>query len=362
MANRLTLTTEDPSGSNNTITVEICHQLQLISDNGTTALYSMDGGTLNFSFTYVSNSAGLSVTGFEWSDGGKLQAQAVYNAPQLMSFSEWTSHSCSLDLFDELTDNAWLQAKGLKGPDIIAGYDLGDRIELARGNDAFAGFGGGDRADMGGGDDYAHGGAGSDLLLMAHGNDLVRTGTGNDTARGGTGNDVIEGGAGRNVLFGNADNDLFIFDTAKNGTQIVRDFSADDVILFGNVASTAGGDPDGDTLEDIPAGTVENFAFKETVAGHLRIDVGDQTVFLRNTRAADVMLDQLYFGTTSADDAIAAFNLGAANLGESLDGATLSKGTAGGTNFIAFGSEGSTFDAFGFSSADLITFGTETGL
>jgi Ca2+-binding RTX toxin-like protein len=189
---------------------------------------------------------------------------------------------------------------------------------------------------------------------------MLRLGAGNDRGYGGTGNDIIEASEGQNQAWGGAGTDLFIFDTAKTGKTILRDFSAADLILFGSFASSAGGDPNVDSLDDIPPGTIENFAFKETNAGHLKLEVGDQVVILRNTQAADVLLDQLYFGASTADDLVAGFNLGAANLGDSLHGATLSKGTAGGTNFIAFGSETSTFDVFGFSSSEFIAYGSET--
>lgn len=71
----------------------------------------------------------------------------------------------------------------------------------------------------------------------------------NDRLVGGGGDDLLIGGLGRDVLIGNAGFDVYLFDSPKEGTDIIRDFSiTDDNIVMS--AKGFGGDLKTGTLPD----------------------------------------------------------------------------------------------------------------
>ena len=90
-----------------------------------------------------------------------------------------------------------------------------DRIIAGAGNDVLFGEVGLDTLKGFGGDDQLYGGSEKDLLL------------------GGAGNDILQGGTGADLLLGGTGADQFIYTRARDGGDIIRDFTAsEDRLVF----------------------------------------------------------------------------------------------------------------------------------
>lgn len=74
------------------------------------------------------------------------------------------------------------------------------------------------------GDDTLNGGHGKDWLVGDLGDDLISGGHGNDRLIGGLGKDSLVGEKGKDRLTGGADADRFIFNSLKQGFDIITDF------------------------------------------------------------------------------------------------------------------------------------------
>lgn len=80
------------------------------------------------------------------------------------------------------------------------------------------------------------GGATEDILKSFEGNDLLMGDAGRDRLIGGAGNDTLVGGTGIDLLRGGPGNDHFIFNSAKEGSDQLRDFdvTADTIVVKGS--------------------------------------------------------------------------------------------------------------------------------
>jgi Ca2+-binding RTX toxin-like protein len=72
--------------------------------------------------------------------------------------------------------------------------------------------------------DILYGLDGNDVLRGIQGNDLLLGGAGDDLIKGHDGDDIIVGGAGNDTIRGGAGADQFVYETAQDGTDLIRDF------------------------------------------------------------------------------------------------------------------------------------------
>lgn len=340
----------------------------LLSDNGSKALFSMDGSTMDFSLNYEMIGGTVHVNRVTLIDEptDTVLGRGFYSAPQDLGIADWGtpvgpgSSGYYIITMTNLFEQIQWSYDGLRGDDVLQGADVGDQFQSAGGDDLAAGFGGADLFRLGTGDDYAHGGSGNDRLFGNGDDDMLRLGAGQDRAWGGSGNDVIEASEGQNQAWGGGGTDTFVFDAGVTGKTVLRDFASDDLILFAGFNSSASGSPNVATLDDLPSDWLNGFAFKEFGGAHLKLSAGDQTVILRNTLAEDVTIDQLYFGADSADDTLAAFGAGDATLGRSINGTDLD--ITGGPGATSFNYEEITWTVFSFPTSEFIAYGSETSL
>jgi len=258
-----------------------------------------------------------------------------------------------------------LNFKGHRGDDLAHGSVLNDRLAGRHGHDVLFGDDGDDRVFGGSGNDYLSGDDRRDILNGGRGHDMLRGGTDNARLSGGRGNDVIDAGGGENRSTGGAGADVFVFDTGSAQRTVVQDFSADDLLLFTGVATTASGTPDGytagDTLADVSAadlplfsgvsttasGTPDGFTFRETGNGYLIITMENLTVALRDTTREDVDLEQLYFSSQTTDDALTAYGTpGSSVIGTALTGSEMVVSHSGTTTQLGYGSSGIMFETY----------------
>ena len=84
----------------------------------------------------------------------------------------------------------------------------------------------------------------------------------NDTLIGSSGSDVFYGGAGENIIYGNGGNDTFLFKSAHDGVDTIKDFHVGDVI---DISGLIGHDPVQQSIND--------FVFKTESNGNTTISV-----------------------------------------------------------------------------------------
>jgi uncharacterized repeat protein (TIGR01451 family) len=122
---------------------------------------------------------------------------------------------------------------GRKGNDTIFGNGGQDTLDGGLGNDTINGGANNDIVRGSQGDDVLRGGGGDDLVVGGLGNDFIGGNNGNDTLfgrrgndriNGGNGDDVIVGGLGRDRLTGGPGRDRFVYQTARDGQDIITDF------------------------------------------------------------------------------------------------------------------------------------------
>ncbi len=124
-----------------------------------------------------------------------------------------------------LNAGSWINVERINGN---TGADTIDATGLATGI-TLSGAGGADTLIGGDGDDTLFGGTEDDDL---------NGGAGNDAVYGSSGLDRIDGGIGNDTLFGGADADVFTFNDAAFGVDIIRDFAAGVDTLEFNMAAT----------------------------------------------------------------------------------------------------------------------------
>ena len=93
---------------------------------------------------------------------------------------------------------------------------------------------------------------GNDIVFAGDGDDTVNGGAGNDILQGDAGDDTLDGGAGSDNLIGGAGSDGLTGGTGTDTASYVGSTLAVNVNLLEGTAS--GGDAEGDSLSQIPAG------------------------------------------------------------------------------------------------------------
>ncbi|HYD70337.1 M10 family metallopeptidase C-terminal domain-containing protein [Azospirillum sp.] len=152
-------------------------------------------------------------------------------------------------------------ASGGTGNDLITGNQADNTLEGGGGNDTLNGGTGNDTLVGGAGADSLAGGDGTDVLTYAGSAEgvVVDLGAGAgvgghaegdtiggvevligsahaDTLAAGGGAETLSGGAGNDVLTSGTGNDVFAFAASGNGTDIITDFAAGDVIRVAGAA------------------------------------------------------------------------------------------------------------------------------
>jgi serralysin len=116
--------------------------------------------------------------------------------------------------------------------------DGSDTVYGGLGNDVIYGGGGNDSLAGGGGiahpndeADTIYGGDGNDSIVGNGEGDLLDGGSGNDLIYGGAGDDWLAGQFGDEEIWGGLGSDTFWY-AGNDGTDIIRDYSTDDVLGF----------------------------------------------------------------------------------------------------------------------------------
>jgi Ca2+-binding RTX toxin-like protein len=188
--------------------------------------------------------------------------------------------------------------RGMDGNDQLFGLDGGDLLDGGTGVDMLKG---------GGGHDWLDGGEGNDTLLGgADGDHIVGEG-GNDTAYGGSGRDGLYGDDGNDTLNGGSDGDWLVGGAGIDTADYSESMAGVGVALFTD--SAAGGDADGDELDEIEnlTGSAHNdslwgdggmnvlrgMAGNDTLnglGGADRLEGGSGTDYLDGSAGADTMI------------------------------------------------------------------------
>lgn len=115
--------------------------------------------------------------------------------------------------------------RGGDNNDTIFGDAQNDTINGDAGDDFIRGNEGFDLLLGGTGDDDILGDNENDTMFGGSGNDDLFGGTGNDSMMGDSGDDVLRGGAGNDTIIGASGSDRYVFETASNGADTIRDFA-----------------------------------------------------------------------------------------------------------------------------------------
>ncbi|EFO32557.1 putative large exoprotein involved in heme utilization or adhesion [Roseibium sp. TrichSKD4] len=124
----------------------------------------------------------------------------------------------------------WDYLQGGDGDDELYGGDDDDDIDGGAGADLIFGGSEDDFVFGEGGNDLIYGETGDDYLSGDEGDDTIYGGEGYDYLTGGDGADYMDGGLGDDYLTGGAGSDTFHFKAVEAGSDVISDFSADDVI------------------------------------------------------------------------------------------------------------------------------------
>jgi len=228
--------------------------VQLDSDTGVVAFDDLDTN-LDGVFDALDDDGSLSV-------GGNL---VLTLGGDSVEFDGITELDPDAFLFEDLDGGGQL-IDGTAGDDSLTGGAANDTINGLDGNDTLEGLGGNDSLDGGAGTDSLDGGDGNDILLGGNGNDELIGGAGTDTLRGGGSNDDMTGGAG---------DDIFYFQSADSGIDVITDFTAGDTTQLNNIAGFS-------SFADLDTNTDNVFDENDTPGslngGNLVADLGGLTI------------------------------------------------------------------------------------
>ncbi len=82
-----------------------------------------------------------------------------------------------------------------------------------------------DKIFTGAGNDTVYAGGSSDRIVTGEGNDVINGGAGRDALLGGAGDDILAGGAGFDLLSGQEGADVFVFTSANDAGDTIKDFN-----------------------------------------------------------------------------------------------------------------------------------------
>ena len=174
-------------------------------------LHFQTDGDLRFSgvdsianYEKVISSIGLEVDGESVAAGDRVITAMVRDTEGNPSNTARTV----VDLTDRLI-------AGDDGDNVLIGNSRHNQEDVAAGDDTMAGRGGNDHLNGQSGNDFLDGGEGRDLL------------------EGKLGNDILNGGAGQDVLVGGKGADEFRYTGLSDGTDLIRDFNANEGDVLG---------------------------------------------------------------------------------------------------------------------------------
>ncbi|WP_338687984.1 hypothetical protein V5279_23015 [Bradyrhizobium sp. 26S5] len=217
----------------------------------------------------------MSYTGAQPTHLGPLDLQAVaylYNGPgtggSQDSAWQWTGYNTLIQV-------------GTGGNDIFRGFNTGDVISGAAGDDV---------AMLNDGNDQMFGGLGNDSIHGDAGNDLLSGDDGNDTLFGDAGNDALRGGAGADALYGGDGLDAI---DAGSGNDVVYGGAGDDTLTGG----------DGNDILQGDAGT-DFFNFSAPRAAYSISIYGGTTVVVDGVDGTDTVYSGEYLNFADGNYAI----------------------------------------------------------
>jgi uncharacterized repeat protein (TIGR01451 family) len=114
---------------------------------------------------------------------------------------------------------------GNGGSDTVTGGTGDDRVLGGAGNDTVQGNQNNDLINGNRGNDFVNGGLGDDIIRGGAGQDFLRGGRGDDIIRGNAGADTLVGGLGEDILFGGGGRNTFVYQTANDGVDTIRDLN-----------------------------------------------------------------------------------------------------------------------------------------
>lgn len=131
---------------------------------------------------------------------------------------------------------------GGNGLDVLVSGNGHDRLKGGNGNDTISAGAGNDKIFGGNHNDVLNGGDGADRMKAGTGADFIFGGVGTDTIYGGSGSDWIEGGLGSDIVKGGNGADVFVFNSAAEAGDTIRDFNRNDgdLLDIGDLLTTAG--------------------------------------------------------------------------------------------------------------------------
>ena len=287
------------------------------------ALFSMDAGTMELRIGYEVNGDAVQATTLTAREDGGVSWRASYETPQDLGIAPGDNRAAVKDALsgtgEPLRFGSWGEPTSTltadtriifngnrgndkaiggsendtlklgKGNDVGLGLDGRDKIFGGKGNDIADGGGGKDTIKTQGGSDLALGGAGNDKVIGGGGKDIVAGETGNDTLKSGGGNDVVIGGAGRDRMDLGGGDDLAIMeagDSAVGG-------AGSDTFLFMASGWTGSKESGPTTIEggdagdrvviwtDDPRAVIDAIGARsvaDTLAGNLRVEDLDLTI------------------------------------------------------------------------------------
>ncbi len=149
----------------------------------------------------------------------------------------------------ELRGDAGARVRGSGGDNRITGREGDDELMGRAGDDVLIGGAGADTLRGGEGSDLAEGGTGDDVLIGHDGADTLLGGAGDDTLSAGAGDNRLQGGEGADLLIGGAGVDHFVYASASEGGDRIRDFAEGDLLLV-SAAGFGGGLTEGALASD----------------------------------------------------------------------------------------------------------------
>ena len=253
----------DGAGAKDTVTVSIAGpivSLELVFDNGDSAMQTSTIGVSNLSFATASASAAPVKDGVvSGTNGNDLIDLAYVGDPgddridALDSLKNFTDTPFSSDIPSSfvalpggpaLNDNRDA-VQGLGGNDTIVSGQADDVVYGGTGNDSIFGGAGNDVLVGDDNDDAIYGGAGMDRLFGGNGRDYLDGGSERDRLFGGNEADTLHGGDGNDDLYGGNDKDLL---NGDGGNDLVYGGEGEDTIFGDSGDDTVWGDNSQDVM------------------------------------------------------------------------------------------------------------------
>jgi VCBS repeat-containing protein len=255
----------DPATITGTATASVTEDTNVDSNGnlnaiGTLAVSDVDAGENKFSSTVISTPGNLG--NLSMSENGTFSYTVANSAVQFLKAGQTKTDTFTVKSFDNTAsqivsillngadDTSMPPSGGTTGIAPLPinfktgrkgvnrrGTSKSDRLIGSKNNDIFRAGSGNDFVDGKQGNDRLFGQAGNDQLRGGSGNDLLDGGTGSDRLFGQAGDDVLIGGLGDDILTGGDGIDLFVYNTIKDGKDVITDFNQVDLIDLRSILS-----------------------------------------------------------------------------------------------------------------------------